>query len=155
MPLKFGSTTVTNVDYVDMQQVFMIRLDKIIFNGTTVFERQKVLTTITENVEYAYYYTSSSSGASFRYPSASLQLSNTPVKVTKIVGNLPGSGSSTISSSGLSGTISAYISTGKSSSYTTVPWSVSGSKLNITASGSSISGSKSTIKISITYQYYA
>ena len=155
MPLKFGSTTVANVEYVDMEQVFMIRLDKIIYNGTTVFERQKTLTTITENVEYAYYYTSSSSGASFRYPAASLQLSNTPVKVTKIVSNLPGGGSSTISSSGLSGSMSAYISTGKSSSYTSVPWSVSGSKLNITAAGSSSGSTKSTIKISITYQYYA
>ncbi|MCQ2086588.1 MAG: hypothetical protein MJZ37_00730 [Bacilli bacterium] len=154
MPLKFGSTTVANVDYVDMEQVFMIRLDKVIYNGTTVFERQKKLTTVTENVEYTYYYSSGSSGASFRYPSASLQLSNTPVKVTKIISNLPGGGSSTISSSGLSGTMSAYLSTGMSSSYTSVPWSVSGSKLNISAAGGS-GTSESTVELSITYQYYA
>ena len=152
MPLKFGSTTVANVDFVDMQQVFMLRLDKIIYNGTTIFEKQKTLTTITEKVKYTYYYSSNSSGASFRYPSASLQLSHTPVKVTGI-GGLPGGGSST-ASSGLSGTIRAYSSTGQSSSYVDVPWSVSGSNLKISAVGTSGS-TKATTDLSITYQYYA
>ncbi|MCQ2086693.1 MAG: hypothetical protein MJZ37_01255 [Bacilli bacterium] len=151
--MKFGSTTVANVDFVDMQQVFMIRLDKIIYNGTTVFERQKTLTTVTEKVKYTYYYSSSSSGASFKYPSASLQLSHAPVKVTSI-GGLPGGGGST-ASSGLSGTMRAYSSTGQSSSYIDVPWSVSGSKLNISAAGGSNPSTPSTLDISITYQYYA
>lgn len=152
MPLKFGSTTVANVDFVDMQQVSMTRLDKIIYNGTTVFEKQKTLQTITEKVKYTYYYSSNSSGASFRYPKASLQLSYNPVKVTKI-GSLPGG--STTTASGLSGTMRAYSSTGQSSSYVDVPWSVSGSKLNITAAGGSNPSTPSTIDLSITYQYYA
>lgn len=155
MPLKFGSTTVTNVMFEQMSNgASSITLDKIIYNGTTVFERQKTLKTITEKLSYTYYYTSYSSGASFRYPSASLQLSYTPVKVTKLGVGLPGSGSVVISSTGLSGTMRAYGTTGQSSSYIDLSWNVSGSKFNISSGGSSSGSTKTNGEISVTYQYY-
>ena len=153
MPLKFGSTTIENVyweEYSGGVALYM-PIEKIIFNGTTVFQKISKKT-ITETLNYTFGVVSSSSGATFYYPKPSIALQHTPMKVTKISGINGSSSNGTVDSSGLKGTLTVNGSVGRTSSSRTLSWSVSGNSLTWD-SRDSLQGTKTPCTISITYEY--
>lgn len=155
MPLKFGSTTIENVYWEEYSggAAMYVPIEKIIFNGTTVFQK---IETITETVSIPFNVYGSQSGVSFYYPKSGLMkatLKHTPIKVTSFAQTTSSIYNFTITNN-LSGTVKFKGTQSTSTFNKSGTWSISGNTFTIIGPDS-VTSNNNSFGVTITYQYYA